>query len=140
MKRDSLSTAAVRDAADDHPVNTGRGVPFRSVRGAFTAELEDGAGNPRKYTCGLAGAYDAFGLIGPEFNGLFVLDEVARAVVARELVTAPSGWYGGSGGPSRAQLKALADLRAAAGVGYDAFADALDALAGGVGDHYRGLD
>ena len=46
------------------------------------------------------GAYNAFGLIGPEFNGLAVLDEDERAVLCDRIAQESSGYFG----PSRAQL------------------------------------
>ena len=46
------------------------------------------------------GAYNAFGLIGPEFNGLAVLDEDERSVLCDRIACESSGYFG----PSRAQL------------------------------------
>jgi len=47
----------------------------------------------------LYGAYNARGLIGSECNGVAVLDEVERAVVADEVAREGTGW----GGPSARQ-------------------------------------
>lgn len=46
------------------------------------------------------GAYNAFGLIGPEFNGIAVLDEDQRAVLCDRIAQESSGYFG----PSRYQL------------------------------------
>ncbi len=46
------------------------------------------------------GAYDAFGLIGSEFNGIAVLDENERSVLCDRISCESSGYFG----PSRAQL------------------------------------
>ena len=45
---------------------------------------------------GIAGAYDAFGLIGSEANGLFLLNETRGEVVFDEHLKASSGYYGAS--------------------------------------------
>jgi hypothetical protein len=46
------------------------------------------------------GALDAFGLIGPERNGVAILDEENRTVIADEIEHAETGYFG----PSDAQL------------------------------------
>lgn len=48
----------------------------------------------------LYGAYNAMGLIGPEKNGIAVLDEDARNVVLDEHYIEDTGYFG----PSRRQL------------------------------------
>ena len=57
------------------------------------------------YVVGIAGAYNAFGLIAPEHNGLFVLDETHKRVLTDRICEAPSGYFG----PTRAQWSALED-------------------------------
>lgn len=52
----------------------------------------------------LSGAYNAYGLIGPEMNGIVVLNDTYKAVVADRICEEPYGWYGGYGGPSEAQI------------------------------------
>lgn len=42
------------------------------------------------------GAYNAFGLIGSECNGIAVLDEDNRSVVTDEIAKEPSGYFGAS--------------------------------------------
>lgn len=51
------------------------------------------------YVIGIAGAYDAFGLIGPEHNGLFILNDDEKCVVLDRHCEESSGYHG----PSRAQ-------------------------------------
>lgn len=58
------------------------------------------------YIVGIAAAYDAFGLIGPEHNGLFVLDDTNKAVVFDRDTEQSSGYYG----PSQAQWDRLKEL------------------------------
>ena len=48
------------------------------------------------YTIGIAGAYNANGLIGSEYNGIFVLDETNRAVVLDRHLPINSGYNGPS--------------------------------------------
>lgn len=62
--------------------------------------------NGRSFRFVLYGAYNAFGLIGPEKNGIAVLDEDNRQVVCDEISRADSGYYG----PTAQQLKAFDDL------------------------------
>ena len=56
------------------------------------------------YLVGIAGAYDAFGLIGPEHNGLFVLDDTHQRVILDRHAENPAGGYFG---PSKAQWSEL---------------------------------
>jgi len=51
------------------------------------------------YVIGIAGAYNAFGLIGPEHNGLFILDDTNKRVVLDRHCEESSGYHG----PSSAQ-------------------------------------
>lgn len=50
--------------------------------------------NGRKFRFIVYGAYNAFGLIGPEKNGVAVLDETDPAVVCDELGRIDSGYHG----------------------------------------------
>jgi hypothetical protein len=54
----------------------------------------------RSFRVIIFGAYDAFGLIGPEFNGIAILDEDQRAVLCDRIACESSGYFG----PSPAQL------------------------------------
>jgi hypothetical protein len=61
----------------------------------------DGAVRRRKvgeieYIVGIAGAYNAFGLIGPEHNGIFVLDDTNKAVILDRDTPETSGYSGPS--------------------------------------------
>jgi len=55
------------------------------------------------YLVGIAGAYDAYGLIGPEHNGVFVLDDTRKSVVLDRDTPETSGYSG----PSERQWGAL---------------------------------
>lgn len=57
--------------------------------------------NGRSFRFVVYGALDAYGLIGPEKNGVAVLDEDSPSVVCDELARADSGYFG----PSREQLE-----------------------------------
>lgn len=73
--------------------------PFDAIKGDFTRA--DG------YRILLSGAYNAGGLIGPEMNGIAVLDEQTKSVITDCIGRQDSGWYGESdAGPG----KALQDL------------------------------
>ena len=56
-----------------------------------------------EYIVGIAGAYDAFGLIGPEHNGLFILDDTNKRVLTDQIAPESSGYFG----PSKAQWAEL---------------------------------
>ena len=58
-------------------------------------------GTKRKFRLLLYGAYNACGLIGSEYNGVAVLDEYARNVVADNIAQESSGYFG----PSVKQIK-----------------------------------
>lgn len=60
-----------------------------------------------KYRFVLYGAYNAYGLIGSEKNGIAVLDEQQKAVLCDELEKADSGYFG----PSSEQLQAFEQLQ-----------------------------
>lgn len=55
------------------------------------------------YLVGIAGAYDAFGLIGPEHNGIFILNDTDKCVVADQGCIESSGYNG----PSQRQWDSL---------------------------------
>ena len=55
------------------------------------------------YKVGIAGAYNAFGLIGPEHNGLFGLNDTNKTVVLDRHAEELSGYHG----PSKAQWAEL---------------------------------
>lgn len=52
------------------------------------------------------GAFNAYGLIGSEINGIAVLDENEKRVLCDQIAQADSGYFG----PSENQLKTLVDL------------------------------
>jgi hypothetical protein len=58
------------------------------------------------YLIGIAGAYNAFGLIGSEHNGIFVLDDSNKRVVLDRDTEISSGYYG----PSQAQWDRLKEF------------------------------
>jgi hypothetical protein len=66
--------------------------PFMGVTDDSIKTLADG----RKFRVLLYGAYNAFGLIGPEFNGIAVLNEDAKNVVADNLGQIQTGYFGPS--------------------------------------------
>ena len=68
------------------------------------------------------GAYNAFGLIGSEFNGLAVFDEDNRAVLCDRIACESSGYFG----PSRAQLAEFDRLAAMDWPGFRDFINAHD--------------
>ena len=57
------------------------------------------------YLVGIAGAYDAGGLIGPEHNGLFVLDDTHKRVILDRHAENPAGGYHGPNKAQWAELK-----------------------------------
>lgn len=62
-----------------------------------------------EYVFGIATAYNAFGLIGPEHNGLFVIDETNKRVLTDRVgPTQQSGYYG----PNAEQMLFLAHVEA----------------------------
>lgn len=60
----------------------------------------------RNFTIALYGAYDAYGLIGPEVNGIVVLDDDNMQVVADEIERTNSGYFG----PSKAQEERFGEI------------------------------
>lgn len=59
----------------------------------------------------LSGAYNAMGLIGPEHNGIAVLDEVNKQVVTDCVGRQASGWYGDSGSPGERIVALFEELK-----------------------------
>jgi hypothetical protein len=59
-----------------------------------------------RYRLVVYGAFNAFGLIGSEHNGIAVLDNVDMCVVADKLFCADSGYFG----PSASQMRGLQHL------------------------------
>lgn len=64
--------------------------PFMYADGAIRRRTVDGI----DYIVGIAGAYNAFGLIGPEHNGIFVLDDTNKQVVLDRYEEQSSGYNG----------------------------------------------
>ena len=58
----------------------------------------------------LYGAYNAYGLIGPEHNGIAIANETNRGVVLDEHLCKNPGWYPGFGGPSAKQQQEMSRL------------------------------
>jgi hypothetical protein len=56
------------------------------------------------YVVGIAGAYNAFGLIGPEHNGVFILDDTHKRVLTDRICEESTGYFG----PSKRQWDELA--------------------------------
>lgn len=78
----------------------------------------DGAIHRRKagrinYVVGIAGAYNAFGLIGPEHNGLFVLDDTNKRVLTDRNMENKAGGYHGPSKAQWAELQRVMELPAA---------------------------
>ncbi len=61
-----------------------------------------------KYIIGIADAYNAFGLIGPEHNGIFILNDTEKAVVLDRHLPTSTGYFG----PSQKQLTECGNLMA----------------------------
>lgn len=62
----------------------------------------------RTFRLVLYGAYNAFGLIGPECNGIALLDEDERQVILDEEARIASGFYG----PSASQKRRFDEIEA----------------------------
>lgn len=73
---------------------------YHYADGALRRRTVDGT----DYLIGIAGAYNAYGLIGPEHNGIFVLDDTNKTVVLDRDTPQSSGYHG----PSKAQWERLA--------------------------------
>jgi len=87
--------------------------PFMYADGALRRRTVDGV----DYLVGIAGAYNAFGLIGTERNGLFVLDDTHKRVLLDEHM--PKA-YGGHG-PTQNQWSELGKLMRMPGEAFLAF-------------------
>lgn len=74
--------------------------PFLYADGALRRRTVGGT----DYLIGIAGAYNAYGLIGPEHNGIFVLDDTNKTVVLDRDTEESSGYHG----PSKRQWDRLA--------------------------------
>jgi hypothetical protein len=70
--------------------------PYMGVTRDSIREFENGS----RFRVLVFGAFNAYGLIGSEFNGLAILDENNRAVLADRIGCESSGYFG----PSRDQL------------------------------------
>lgn len=66
--------------------------PYHYADGALQRRTVRGT----DYIIGIAGAYNAFGLIGSEYNGLFVLDDTNKQVVLDRHAPTSSGYNGPS--------------------------------------------
>lgn len=71
--------------------------PFMGV----TLDVTKNYRNGRKLRFILYGAYNAFGLVGPESNGIAVLDNEKRQVVTDEIQKESTGYFG----PSQQQIE-----------------------------------
>ena len=76
--------------------------PFMYADGALRRRTVGGV----DYLVGIAGAYNAYGLIGPEHNGIFVLDATNKQVVLDRYEEQSSGYNG----PSEHQWAVLGDI------------------------------
>jgi hypothetical protein len=79
--------------------------PYVGISHDRVVQKNTGKGR-RAFRIIIYGAYDAFGLIGSECNGIAVLDDDAREVVADEIIKQPSGWSG----PSHGQVQVFNSL------------------------------
>lgn len=76
--------------------------PFMYADGALRTREVEGT----VYKIGIAGAYNAFGLIGSEHNGLFILDDTNKQVVLDQHAGEHTGYFG----PSERQWQVLQDV------------------------------
>lgn len=75
---------------------------YHYADGALRRRTVDGI----DYLVGIAGAYNAFGLIGSEHNGIFVLDDTNKQVIFDRDTEISSGYHG----PSQSQWDRLKEL------------------------------
>lgn len=75
----------------------------------------------------ISGAYNAMGLIGPEYNGIVVLDEVEEQLIADNIGRQNSGWYQTNSGPGKNLVALFEELVAASP---EDFADRVNELGG----------
>ena len=88
------------------------GHPYKYIAMCCTRVLDINGEDVKIYIM-LSGAYDAYGLIGPEMNGIAILNDTHKAVVLDMEAQETSGWYPGFSGPSQrqiAQFEALAAM------------------------------
>ena len=64
--------------------------PYVGVQGEYVKKFKNG----RSFRIAIYGAYDAYGLIGSEKNGILILDENKMQVLCDEICIADSGWFG----------------------------------------------
>lgn len=64
--------------------------PYVNVQGDYIKQFKNG----RKFRIAIYGAFDAYGLIGSEKNGILVLDENNKQVLCDEICKADSGYFG----------------------------------------------
>lgn len=83
--------------------------PYCNVWGDALRNYGDDQGRLRLF---ISGAYSAMGLIGPEYNGIVVLDNKTMRVVADQVEGDPSGGFY-IGKPSTFLMAKLQDLLAA---------------------------
>lgn len=76
---------------------------FEMVTGDVTIHF---VSKKRTFRILLYGAYNAMGLIGPEMNGIAVLDEDNKCVLTDGIAQEPSGYCG----PSRSQVRYFNEL------------------------------
>ncbi len=69
--------------------------PYHYADGAIQdIELDKSDGSKRHFKLVIAGAYNAYGLIGSECNGILILDDDNKLVILDEHARADSGYYG----------------------------------------------
>ena len=85
------------------------GHPYEAIAACCTRTI-DVDGEDIKIHILLSGAYNAFGLIGTEMNGIVILNDTHKAVVLDRAYEEISGWYGGYNSPSNRQVAAFETL------------------------------
>lgn len=81
--------------------------PYMGITRDKTVKFRVGR-KARSFRIIIFGAYNAYGLIGPEHNGLAVLDEDNRSVLCDRIAEESSGYFG----PSKRQLECFDNLTA----------------------------
>lgn len=64
--------------------------PYVNVQGDYIKRFKNG----RRFRIAIYGAFDAYGLIGSEKNGILVLDEDNKQVLCDEISKEDSGYFG----------------------------------------------
>lgn len=82
------------------------GHPYEYVAMCCTRTI-DVDGEDIKIHIMLYGAYNALGLIGPEYNGIAILNDTHKAVVLDGEAAEDYGWYPGYGSPTHEQVAAF---------------------------------